>query len=177
MLQTTVKDTTKTEYIAIYCRTATYDCESIENQKARLIQAAFDRGYAIEQILVFADNGYPGTTLNRPDMKRLLVTIKELPVKEILTVNGSRIARAFELTLSFLEKTQTIGTKVFELQGDYLHELALPIEEGVAMQAVFQILSDYEKQETKPTRRIQRAFQNLLATLFKGVTDSECHQF
>lgn len=168
MLQTTVKDTTKTEYIAIYCRTATYDCESIENQKARLIQAAFDRGYAIEQILVFADNGYPGTTLNRPDMKRLLVTIKELPVKEILTVNGSRIARAFELTLSFLEKTQTIGTKVFELQGDYLHELALPIEEGVAMQAVFQILSDYEKQETKPTRRIQRAFQNLLATLFKG---------
>lgn len=24
MLQTTVKDTTKTEYIAIYCRTATY---------------------------------------------------------------------------------------------------------------------------------------------------------
>ena len=36
MLQTTVKDTTKTEYIAIYCRTATYDCVSIENQKARL---------------------------------------------------------------------------------------------------------------------------------------------
>ena len=36
------------------------------------------------------------------------------------------------------------------------------------MQAVFQILSDYEKQEAKPTRRIQRAFQNLLATLFKG---------
>lgn len=167
MLQTTVKDTTKTEYIAIYCRTATYDCVSIENQKARLIQAAFDRGYAIEQILVFADNGYPGTTLNRPDMKRLLVTISELPVKEILTVDGSRIARAFEL--SFLEKTQTIGTKVFELQGDYLHELALPIEEqGAAMQAVFQILSDYEKQEAKPTRRIQRAFQNLSATLFKG---------
>jgi len=167
MLQTTVKDTTKTEYIAIYCRTATYDCVSIENQKARLIQAAFDRGYAIEQILVFADNGYPGTTLNRPDMKRLLVTISELPVKEILTVDGSRIARAFELTLSFLEKT--IGTKVFELQGDYLHELALPIEEqGAAMQAVFQILSDYEKQEAKPTRRIQRAFQNLSATLFKG---------
>ena len=102
-------------------------------------------------------------------MKRLLVTIKKLPVKEILTVDGSRIARAFELTLSFLEKTQTIGTKVFELQGDYLHELALPIEEqGAAMQAVFQILSDYEKQEAKPTRRIQRAFQNLLATLFKG---------
>ena len=169
MLQTTVKDTTKTEYIAIYCRTATYDCVSIENQKARLIQAAFDRGYAIEQILVFADNGYPGTTLNRPDMKRLLVTISELPVKEILTVDGSRIARAFELTMSFLEKTQTIGTKVFELQGDYLHELALPIEEqGAAMQAVFQILSDYEKQEAKPTRRIQRAFQNLSATLFKG---------
>ena len=65
MLQTTVKDTTKTEYIALYCRTATYDCVSIENQKARPIQAAFDRGYAIEQILVFADNGYPGTTLNR----------------------------------------------------------------------------------------------------------------
>ena len=34
MLQTTVKDTTKTEYIAIYCRTATYDCVSIESQKA-----------------------------------------------------------------------------------------------------------------------------------------------
>ena len=56
MLQTTVKDTTKTEYIAIYCRTATYDCVSIENQKARLIQAAFDRGYAIEQILPSAEN-------------------------------------------------------------------------------------------------------------------------
>lgn len=44
MLQTTVKDTTTTEYIAIYCRTATYDCVSIVNQKARLthrIQRAF----------------------------------------------------------------------------------------------------------------------------------------
>ena len=44
MLQTTVKDTTTTEYIAIYCRTATYDCVSIENQKTKLthrIQRAF----------------------------------------------------------------------------------------------------------------------------------------
>ena len=44
MLQTTVKDTTTTEYIAIYCSTATYDCVSIENQKTRLthrIQRAF----------------------------------------------------------------------------------------------------------------------------------------
>ena len=78
MLQTTVKDTNKIEYVAVYCRTAHLDDMTIESQKSRLLNAAIQNGFSTEQILFFIDNGYSGLNLKRPGVKDLLNKLREL---------------------------------------------------------------------------------------------------
>lgn len=112
MLQTTVKDTNKIEYVAVYCRTAHLDDMTIESQKSRLLNAAIQNGFSTEQILFFIDNGYSGLNLKRPGVKDLLNKLRELPIKWVYVTNESRIARSFDVIGQFINEVQTAGAKI-----------------------------------------------------------------
>jgi site-specific recombinases, DNA invertase pin homologs len=123
MLQTTVKDTNKIEYVAVYCRTAHLDDMTIESQKSRLLNAAIQNGFSTEQILFFIDNGYSGLNLKRPGVKDLLNKLRELPIKWVYVTNESRIARSFDVIGQFINEVQTAGAKIYSIQAGNEHDL------------------------------------------------------
>ncbi len=97
---------------AIYCRLSEEDrtkrsegddSNSIQNQKAMLLQYAMEQGWEVYNI--YSDDDYTGSDRNRPEFKRLLADAE---------------ARRFDLVLC---KTQSRFTRELELVEKYIHSL------------------------------------------------------
>lgn len=92
---------------AIYLRLSRDDenaseSESITNQKMFLL------GYAKENSMnivdIFADDGYSGTTYDRPEFKRMLEMIEQKKINTVITKDLSRLGRDYIQTGYYLEQ-------------------------------------------------------------------------
>ena len=86
---------------AIYCRTAVKDDFAIENQIYRLLDFAIDNGHT--KLSFYIDNGEGGTSLNRPEMNRLVEDINVGLVQTVIVTDASRIARGMEPMYDWLQ--------------------------------------------------------------------------
>ncbi|MCL2694242.1 MAG: recombinase family protein [Oscillospiraceae bacterium] len=95
--------------IAIYCRlseedknkkTRTDDSESIQNQKAMLLQYALDKEWEVYGI--YSDDDYAGADRNRPEWNRLLSDARQKKFGIVLCKTQSRFTRELEMVEKYL---------------------------------------------------------------------------
>lgn len=95
--------------VAIYCRLSEEDRDkqgklkdsnSIQNQKALLIEYAKEQGWNIYQ--VYSDDNYVGSDRKRPDFNRLLMDAKQLKFDVVLCKTQSRFTREMELVEKYI---------------------------------------------------------------------------
>lgn len=91
---------------AIYCRLSRDDdnnmeSESIINQKRLLAKYVEERGWAIYGYYI--DDGFSGTTFNRPDFLRMLSDIENKKIDLVITKDLSRLGRDYIQTGYYLE--------------------------------------------------------------------------
>jgi site-specific DNA recombinase len=83
---------------ALYCRLSRDDelqgdSNSIANQKKILLKYAQDNGFANPQFYV--DDGFAGTTFDRPDFKRMVGNMEKGALSTIITKDLSRLGRDY----------------------------------------------------------------------------------
>ena len=78
------------------------ESRSVENQIKFLTQYAFENGF--ELVDIYADDGYTGGNLDRPDMQRLLADIKTHRFNIVLVKDISRFGRSLHRVGSLIEK-------------------------------------------------------------------------
>lgn len=74
---------------------------SISNQRKLLLRYAAEHGFSIEK--EFCDDGYSGTTFNRPGFKQMIADIKEKKINLVLTKDLSRLGRDYIKTGQYTE--------------------------------------------------------------------------
>lgn len=91
---------------ALYCRLSQEDAQqgdsnSIQNQKAILEKYAADHSFMNTEFYV--DDGYSGTSFNRPDFQRMLTDVEAGRVGVIITKDLSRLGRNYLEAGRFIE--------------------------------------------------------------------------
>ena len=85
--------------VALYLRLSRDDNDgnkesmSISNQRALLKEYVHERGWSIEDIYI--DDGYSGTTFDRPDFKRMIQDIELGRINCVITKDLSRFGRNY----------------------------------------------------------------------------------
>ena len=79
------------ERIAIYCRVACPDNDAIYFQRRELVAYAKAQGHT--EIKIYADNGFSGLTLNRPQLNKLKAAIRAGEISTVIVKSFSRIGR------------------------------------------------------------------------------------
>ena len=85
---------------AIYCRTARQSKQGIENQETMLRRYAAKNN--LGNVVVYADNGYSGASLDRPGLRQLKSDINAGLVGIVLVKDVNRISRKFMQVAQFL---------------------------------------------------------------------------
>ena len=86
----------------IYCRLSRDDNNgnaesmSIANQKQMLAAYVDERGWTLEEIYI--DDGYSGTTFDRPDFQRMIGDIQNGKINMVITKDLSRLGRNYVMT-------------------------------------------------------------------------------
>ena len=97
------------ERVAIYCRLSeedrnkkfeTDDSNSIQNQKAMLLEYSIEQGWEVYNI--YSDDNYTGSDRNRPEFVRLLEDAKARKFDIILCKSQSRFTRELELVERYI---------------------------------------------------------------------------
>lgn len=78
------------------------ESESITNQKSLLLQYVKENNLRVYDIYV--DDGYSGTTFDRPDFNRLLIDIELGKINMVITKDMSRLGRDYIGTGNLIEK-------------------------------------------------------------------------
>jgi DNA invertase Pin-like site-specific DNA recombinase len=95
--------------VAIYCRLSeedrnkqvqTDDSNSIQNQKAMLLQYAMEQGWEVYNI--YSDDDYTGSDRRRPEFNRLLADAEAHRFNVVLCKTQSRFTRELELVEKYL---------------------------------------------------------------------------
>lgn len=95
--------------VAIYCRlseedrnkqSVTDDSNSIQNQKAMLLQYAMEQGWEVYNI--YSDDDYAGADRRRPEFNRLLEDAEHHKFQVILCKTQSRFTRELELVEKYI---------------------------------------------------------------------------
>lgn len=94
------------KYTALYCRLSRDDgtpdlSSSIQTQKTILSRYAADRGWRNTRF--FVDDGYSGTTFNRPAFQEMISEIEAGRVERVITKDLSRLGRNYLETGSYIE--------------------------------------------------------------------------
>ena len=97
------------EKVAIYCRLSeedrnkkqeTDDSNSIQNQKAMLLEYSIQHGWEVYNI--YSDDNYTGSDRNRPEFKRLLDDAEAHKFDIVLCKSQSRFTRELELVERYI---------------------------------------------------------------------------
>ena len=95
--------------VAIYCRLSeedrnkqfeTDDSNSIQNQKAMLLQYSMEQGWEVFNI--YSDDDYTGSDRNRPEFQRLLRDAEQRKFDIVLCKTQSRFTRELELVEKYI---------------------------------------------------------------------------
>lgn len=100
-----------TRFTALYCRLSRDDelqgdSNSIKNQKLILQKYADDNGFRNTRF--FVDDGYSGTTFDRPDFQRMIAEMDAGRIGTVIVKDMSRLGRDY-LKVGFY--TETLWTR------------------------------------------------------------------
>ena len=92
---------------ALYIRLSKEDereaeSQSVKNQKSMLLSFAQNHQLPVYQI--YADDGFSGTTFDRPQFQKMISDIKEKHVNMVITKDLSRLGRDYIQTGYYMEK-------------------------------------------------------------------------
>jgi DNA invertase Pin-like site-specific DNA recombinase len=93
--------------VGIYCRLSRDDNNgsnesmSISNQRDMLMSYVNERGWEVSEIYV--DDGYSGTTFDRPDFQRMIRDVELKKINMIITKDLSRLGRNYVMTGQYTE--------------------------------------------------------------------------
>ena len=87
---------------ALYCRTARQSEQGIENQETMLRRYAENNNHG--NVVVYADNGYSGVSLDRPGLRQLKADVNAGLVGIVLVKDVNRISRNFIQLAQLLNK-------------------------------------------------------------------------
>jgi site-specific DNA recombinase len=149
--------------IAIYIRVSTEEQAqqgySIDAQKERLIAFCTSQGW--EDFTLYIDDGYTGTNLNRPALKRMIRHIEEKKLDVVLVYKLDRLGRKQLDVLHLLEE-------VFEKNGVAFKSATEPFDTstplGKAMLGILAVFAQLERDmivERTTAGRRQRLSQGL----------------
>lgn len=88
--------------VGIYCRLSRDDNNgsaesmSIANQKQMLAAYVDERGWTLQE--TYIDDGYSGTTFDRPDFQRMIGDIQNGKINMVITKDLSRLGRNYIMT-------------------------------------------------------------------------------
>lgn len=106
---------------AVYCRAA--DETVIERQASMLAEAAQKNRW--NEVFIYKDCGYPGISLERPALKRLIADIQAKRIEAVIVKDGDRLARGMRPAVQFFRTAGCSDVKVFFLAGNTLEEIQL----------------------------------------------------
>ena len=101
--------------VAIYARVSTLrqaQQQTIEQQLERLHQHVHTQGWELKAEHIFRDDGYSGTTLNRPGLDQLRDRVKAGELDRILLIAPDRLARSYVQQVLLLEEWEHYGCAV-----------------------------------------------------------------
>jgi len=101
-----------------YCRAASFvqkRDESIDGQKQQLTKLAKKHGVTIDHFYI--DGGYSGSTLQRPELKKLLRDCRAGKIKAVLVTDLDRIARYAHLVIKVLNKLKKYKVRMLANEG------------------------------------------------------------
>ena len=93
--------------VGVYCRLSRDDNNgasesmSIANQRQMLISYAEEKGWNVREIYI--DDGYSGTTFDRPNFKRMIEDIERGKINMVLTKDLSRLGRNYVMTGQYMD--------------------------------------------------------------------------
>jgi len=101
---------------AVYCRVACADADNwaIEHQKQAMLEYAQKQGF--DNIVVFADNGFSGLNIDRPDFRSLENDILRGTVRRIIVQDISRVARDYLLIEDWLDSVKAAGVEFISVR-------------------------------------------------------------
>jgi site-specific DNA recombinase len=100
---------------AIYARVSSErqkEEQTIDSQRAALIEYAQDRGYTVPPEWIFQDEGYSGSLLVRPGLERLRDLAAEGQIETILIYSPDRLSRKYAYQVLLLEEFSSHGVEV-----------------------------------------------------------------
>lgn len=97
--------------VAVYIRVASKDDFAMEVQREALLKVALDNGFERNCIEFFEDNGYPGTSLERPALREMLNSLDNQTV--VLAKNPDRIARGTADLCEFIRLIRDKGSELY----------------------------------------------------------------
>jgi DNA invertase Pin-like site-specific DNA recombinase len=114
---------TNDKITAFYCRYSVKNDEAIEKQKELLLDYAKENG--IENYEFYIDNGYKGTSLDRPSFQQLLDdSVNKNKIAAICVKNKGILTRDGEHYKTLKKVFAAHGVAVIELQKSYLDSYA-----------------------------------------------------
>ena len=147
---------------AVYVRVSTpkqVHQQTLEQQLERLRDHLREQGLTLEESLIFRDDGYSGSRLNRPGLDRLRDAIRERRIDQVVLTAPDRLARNYVHQVLLLEE--------FEQDGCQVKFLDRPMSQDPHDQLLLQIrgaVAEYER--TLITKRMRRG---RLAKLRAGI--------
>src|ERR1700690_2607390 len=100
---------------AMYVRVSTQrqkEEETIESQKALLLQFAQSKGFEVSPQWIFEDNGVSGSTLARPSLDRLRDYASEGLFDHVFILSPDRLSRKYAYQAILVEEFKKHGVKV-----------------------------------------------------------------
>lgn len=105
---------------ALYARVSSQqqkEDETIDSQVEALLQFAKEQEYEVSEELIFRDNGYSGTSLDRPGLDNLRDAVLQGYIDVILVYSPDRLARRYALQLILDEEFRKSGVKLIFFKG------------------------------------------------------------
>jgi site-specific DNA recombinase len=110
----------KKKIAVIYARVSSQqqkEEETIDSQIETLLNYANENGFDVPVEWIFKDNGYTGTTLDRPGLDNLRDLTREYPIHAILVYSPDRLARKYALQLILDEEFRKLGVQLIYFKG------------------------------------------------------------
>jgi site-specific DNA recombinase len=135
---------------AIYARLSTDDRQqtSLPRQIALCRQAAEQQGYEVPEQLIFQDNGYSGSLMERPDLGRMLALVRTRALAAVFVSDGDRLSREPAHDWLIREELKTFGVTLY-VNGNPIDTSA----EGEVKDGFLSLFAKYERLKTAQRMR------------------------
>jgi site-specific DNA recombinase len=138
--------------IAIYARVSSdqqVQQATIESQLAAVQKFATDNGLKIDPDLIFADNGFSGITLARPQLDALRDQAATGEINRILILDPDRLARKYAHQLMLIEEFKKLGVEMTFVN----RQIAASPEDQLLLQ-IQGVIAEYEREKILERQRL-----------------------